>query len=203
MNKIFYRVLIIAGVVFICTAAALFGYSRMEDFIAGRHASGLMGQISLVSEPADGYDDVTDVTFSSEQVMLIPVSYEGMDFNTIGFISVPKIGIMLPVIDRVNDDLLKISVCWYSGEMSPHPERMILTAHNYRSHFGLIGSLVVGDEVVFRANSGVVYGYVVTGLMEIAGDDEVALDSGEWELTLLTCTRDRVRRVLVRCERVF
>ena len=198
MNKLVYQIMIISGAVFISVAVILYGYGLVDDFFAGRRAGNLTLQMpgaGDVYNPVEGEDAI----FAQIPVKVEPVTYKGLEFNIIGFISIPKLKIRLPVIDRVTDDLLKISVCWYGGEMKPEPVRMIFTAHNYRSHFGQIDRLVPGDEVFFQTNSGIIYTYQVLELIEIDEENQAGLDQGDWDLTLLTCTKDRVRRLLVRC----
>ncbi|MCL2718763.1 MAG: sortase [Lachnospiraceae bacterium] len=210
MSKLTYHILIISGFALIAIAVTLYGYGLIDDFFTGRRARNLFEQIgieageNLPTVPSltddldnEGYIDGADLALFPAEVT--SVSFNGLEFNIIGFVSIPKLKITLPIIDRCTDELLKISVCWYGGEMKPGPVRMILTAHNYRTHFGHINRLVPGDEVIFQTINGVIYNYRVTELTEIAEDDQEGLSSGEWDLTLLTCTKDRVRRILVRC----
>jgi len=196
MNQLVYKILFVLGAIFILIAAALYGYGLIEDFFAGRRTDILLEQIGIGerNELPSINEDITD-----EVSIPMAAMYDNLQFSIIGFISIPKIEIMLPVIDRVSDELLKISVCWYGGEMKPEPVRMILTAHNYRSHFGKINELVYDDVVIFKSYAGEIYYYRVTGLEEISADDLEGLVQNEWDLTLLTCTKDGNRRILARC----
>ena len=207
MSKVVYRVMVIAGAACIVAAVVLFAYNHIDEFLAGRRSDKLIEHLRIsepdvlppVAEEVYSLDETETAIFTPGQATVTAVTYNGLEFNVIGFLDIPKLNIMLPVIDRVSDELLKLSVCWYDGQKRPEPVRMILTAHNYRAHFGRINRLKMGDEVIFRADNGTVYSYRVTGIEEINGDDQEGLDRGDWDLTLLTCTRDRVRRILVRC----
>jgi len=114
-------------------------------------------------------------------------------------LEIPKINVKLPVISVCDDDALTISICWYMGEMNPAPVRMVFAGHNYKTHFGRIPTLAPGDGVYFQDHYGAQYNYKVTALTEIDGSDHAGLEAGEWDLTLLTCNKDRTRRILVRC----
>ena len=74
---------------------------------------------------------------------------------------------------------------------------------SWPSHFGQIKTLKPGDAVVFTDVDGNVYSYEVAELetLQPAAVDE--MKSGEWDLTLFTCTIGGQTRVTVRCDRVL
>ena len=134
-----------------------------------------------------------------ETDMEMPVkTVDGVDY--IGVIAVPSLSFELPVASEWSYERLKISPCRYSG--SVYSGDMVLCAHNYSSHFGQIKTLKPGDAVVFTDVDGNVYNYEVAELetLQPAAVDEIK--SGEWDLTLFTCTIGGQTRVTVRCDRV-
>lgn len=134
-----------------------------------------------------------------ETDMEMPVkTVDGVDY--IGVIAVPSLSLELPVASEWSYERLKISPCRYSG--SVYSGDMVLCAHNYSSHFGQIKTLKPGDAVVFTDVDGNVYNYDVAELetLQPAAVDEIK--SGEWDLTLFTCTIGGQTRVTVRCDRV-
>lgn len=135
-----------------------------------------------------------------ETDMEMPVkTVDGVDY--IGVIAVPSLSLELPVASEWSYERLKISPCRYSG--SVYSGDMVLCAHNYSSHFGQIKTLKPGDAVVFTDVDGNVYNYEVAELetLQPAAVDE--MKSGEWDLTLFTCTIGGQTRVTVRCDRVL
>lgn len=135
-----------------------------------------------------------------ETDMEMPVkTVDGVDY--IGVIAVPSLSLELPVASEWSYERLKISPCRYSG--SVYSGDMVLCAHNYSSHFGQIKTLKPGDAVVFTDVDGNVYNYEVAELetLQPAAVDEIK--SGEWDLTLFTCTIGGQTRVTVRCDRVL
>lgn len=126
--------------------------------------------------------------------------YIELDGNIyIGIISIPSIGIELPVINQWSYPSLKISPCRYKGAVAD--DNMIIAAHNYRSHFGRINELSGGEEIIFTDVAGNLYRYEVTFVDNIRGTDidTMEFDSSEnWDLTLFTCTLSGQSRVTVR-----
>ena len=135
-----------------------------------------------------------------ETDMEMPVkTVDGVDY--IGVIAIPSLSLELPVASEWSYERLKTSPCRYSG--SVYSGDMVLCAHNYSSHFGQIKTLKPGDAVVFTDVDGNVYNYEVAELetLQPAAVDE--MKSGEWDLTLFTCTIGGQTRVTVRCDRVL
>lgn len=135
-----------------------------------------------------------------ETDMEMPVkTVDGVDY--IGVIAVPLLSLELPVASEWSYERLKTSPCRYSG--SVYSGDMVLCAHNYSSHFGQIKTLKPGDAVVFTDVDGNVYNYEVAELetLQPAAVDE--MKSGEWDLTLFTCTIGGQTRVTVRCDRAL
>ncbi len=124
----------------------------------------------------------------------IPI--DGHDY--IGTIEIPALELSLPVMSEWSYPNLKLSPCRFEG--SAYLGDLIIAAHNYRSHFGGLKDLVVGDDVIFTDADGNVFRYQVTELETVGGNDLETLESGDWDLTLFTCTPARTTRVVVRCE---
>ena len=136
-----------------------------------------------------------------------PVTQEKLaeiDGNSyVGIISISDLGIRLPVMSEWSYENLKISPCRYSGRADNGS--LIIAAHNYSSHFGNINSLSVGNEMVFIAADGTEYRYEVIQIDTLDGTDVEGLlanDSGNWDMTLFTCTLSGQSRVCVRAEQI-
>ncbi|MBR3787936.1 MAG: sortase, partial [Firmicutes bacterium] len=77
---------------------------------------------------------------------------------------------------------------------------MIIAAQNYSSHFGRLKELSQGDIIVFSDLYGQVYEYCVKEMSTLDGTAVSDMKSGEWDLTLFTCTKGGKQRVTIRCE---
>ena len=102
----------------------------------------------------------------------------------------------LPVISEWNYPNLKIAPCRYGG--SAYLNNLIICGHNYRSHFGNLKHLTVGDLAFFTDTDGNVFTYKMVGQETLSKTSAEAMESGEWDLTLFTCTVGGKNRVTIR-----
>ena len=79
---------------------------------------------------------------------------------------------------------------------------MVICGHSYKSHFRYLYKLKQGDEVIFVDTKNNRYTYKVELVEELASTDIKEMIESDFDLTLYTCTRDGLRRVTVRCNRV-
>lgn len=119
-------------------------------------------------------------------------------YGFLGYITIPDIGIELPVMSEYVYENLKIAPCRYSG--SALTGDLIICAHNYGTHFGRINELNTGSLIYFTECSGKVREYEVVESDLIGGFDAATMSEGsdEWDLTLFTCTLGGTNRVTVR-----
>lgn len=117
-----------------------------------------------------------------------------------GRIVIEKLGVELPVYAEWNYKKLKKAPCRFKGGIDTND--MIIAAHNYRSHFGELKSLQMGDIIVFLDGADEVHQFTVTEIVLLDGSAVEDMTSGEWDFTLFTCTKGGKQRVTVRCEKV-
>lgn len=79
---------------------------------------------------------------------------------------------------------------------------VIIAGHNYSSHFACLKDLDVGDEIIFTDAEGREFSYMVSSQQLLDPMEIESLETGDWDLTLFTCTIGGKSRVCVRCERV-
>ena len=116
----------------------------------------------------------------------------------IGILRIPALELELPVLSGWSYPGLKIAPCRYSG--SAYTGDLILCAHNYSSHFGRLKSLRPGDEITFTDVDGNCFSYQVAELETLEPTAIEEMESGDWDLTLFTCTVGGKTRVTLRCE---
>lgn len=103
----------------------------------------------------------------------------------------------LAIISQWSDSLLKLAPCQYQG--SAYLDNMILAGHNYRAHFAGLKDIQIGDAVIFTDAEDSCFHYEVSGLEELPGTAICEMESGDWDLTLFTCTAGGSARFTVRC----
>ena len=122
-----------------------------------------------------------------------------LSYSVIGVLSIPRLGVRLPVIGECSDALLSISCTRLSGGYDPKPNRLVIAGHNISSHFKGIDTLEAGDQVAFTTIDGETYYYSMTEMSDIRGTDGAdVLAATGWDLTLLTCKTERTMRTMVR-----
>lgn len=117
----------------------------------------------------------------------------------VGVLRIPALGLELPVIGQWSYPNLKIAPCRYSG--TAYQGDLIICAHNYPAHFGNLKYLREGDGATFTDMDGNVFSYAVAEVETLRPTDMEAMESGDWDLTLFTCTIGGQTRVTVRLVR--
>ena len=115
----------------------------------------------------------------------------------IGVVEIPSLELSLPVMSDWSYPQLKKAPCRYVGSVYSHD--VVICGHNYDRHFGRLKELVPGDEVRFTDMDGNVLRYSVCAVEQLAKTAVEEMQTGDWDLTLFTCTKGGVMRVTVRC----
>lgn len=116
----------------------------------------------------------------------------------IGILSIPYLKLEYPVISTWNYTLLESAPCRFVGSL--YSRDLIICAHNYTGTFGKIGTLPIGTEFTFTDMAGNVFTYEVTEIRNLHPDAIDEMMSGDWDLTLFTCTKGAKWRITVRCK---
>lgn len=139
----------------------------------------------------------TDVQETTEVPQDPVVELDGRWYT--GIVSIPSLGIELPVLQDWSYPNLRQAPCRYRGAAAAGD--LVIAAHNYQSHFGKLNDLASGEQILFTDVHGKVYVYEVLQTEMISGHDVDAMLDGseeEWDLTLFTCTLSGQSRVSVR-----
>lgn len=116
----------------------------------------------------------------------------------IGTLSIPSLGLKVPVQRNWSYENLSVSPCRYSG--SAYAGNLAIIAHTY--HFGKLSSLALDATVTFTDMENNVFRYVVREKNTISPNDANEIAHSGYDLTLVTCTLSGTKRVAVYCERV-
>lgn len=116
----------------------------------------------------------------------------------IGTLSIPSLGLKVPVQRNWSYENLSVSPCRYSG--SAYADNLAIIAHTY--HFGKLSSLALDATVTFTDMENNLFRYVVREKNTISPNDANEIAHSGYDLTLVTCTLSGTKRVAVYCERV-
>lgn len=117
----------------------------------------------------------------------------------IGTLSIPSLGLDLPVQRNWSYPNLSVSPCRYSG--SAYSGEFVIIAHTYEKHFGKLNGLSIGATVSFTDMDGNVFRYVVREKETLSPTDANDLAHSGYDLTLATCTLSGTKRLVVHCDR--
>lgn len=187
----------ILGAVLVFSALALFVWNQWESRQASIFSERLLEQVLeyLQDNDADG----KPISLNPYDTAMTEVEIDGYAY--IGYLSIPSIGLELPVMSEWDYDRLKLAVCRYTG--STKSDDLVIAGHNYNTgHFGALKNLSIGDNVFFTDMDGVVSVYEVAALEVLLPENVEEMTAGEYDLTLFTCTYTVQSRLAVRCERV-
>lgn len=184
---------IAVGLALIIGALSLIIYNKYDEKRAGADAEVVLSELD--ERLRDKSPDLQPAYEADNEIQMPVTVIDGYEY--IGKIYFPTLGITLPVISGTGDKRLKKAPCRYSG--SVYTDDMIIGGHNYITHFGRINRLRYGDEVVFTDIDKNEFRYTVIGTETINGSDADSLLSGDWDLSLFTCTMSGRSRITVRC----
>jgi sortase A len=198
-------VLMTAGICLILAAFALTGYNYWDSSRAGRESGEILAelekQIPEKDENAEknkngGIQNMSTSSFTPDPDVEMPViKIKGHMY--IGTLKIPSLNLKLPIMNEWSYPNLRIAPCRYHG--SAYKSNMVIAAHNYNTHFGRIKQLAVGDAVIFTDADGNKFSYHVADMEILQPQSVDEMKSGDWDLTLFTCTIGGRTRVTVRC----
>ena len=199
------RLCMVLGALLILAAAALLAYNKWDASRADKASQEVLGELeqtlnAAIEEKAKSDTVALQPELDPTQVMTV-TELNGWDY--IGYLSIPSIGLELPVMSEWSYAGLKVAPGRYSG--STYADNMVVCAHNYAKHFSPIKWLALGSEVYFTDMDGQRWSYEVSNVETIQPTDIdkmiTASDEDAWDLTLFTCTTGGRARCAVRCTR--
>lgn len=202
----------ILGAALILGALSLFIYNQAEAEMAKQKTMELLPQLidEIENKKEAAAETGQTVSEFSENLgvpieLLDPSLFEMTEVEIkgeayIGYLSIPSLELELPVMADWSYKRLRSAPCRYAG--SVRGEDLVIMAHNYAGHFGRLSALSEGDSVLFTDVDGVLTQYEVVGLDVLNHYAVEEMTSGDFDLTLFTCTYGGKSRVTVYCDRV-
>ena len=186
------------GLLLIAAALCLTAYNIWDEGHAAAAADSAVRQLDAEireAEEAAPPEALPDYVAAPEMEMPT-VEIDGHTY--IGRLSIPALELSLPVMSDWSYSHLKLSPCRYSG--STYLDNLVIAGHNYRSHFASLPQLQPGDTVTFTDMDGNVFSYAVSSLETLSPYAISDMTSGDWDLTLFTCTVGGQSRLAIRCD---
>ena len=126
----------------------------------------------------------------------------GMDYSTIGQISIPSINVNYPILTDWSDALLKVAPCKFWGPNPNEVGNLCIIGHNYLNSkfFSKVPTLQNGDQILITDLSGRTVAYQVFNKFTVEPTDTSCTGqntNGKKEITVITCSENMKERVIV------
>lgn len=151
----------------------------------------------LAAESKNSKHYVPDYVLAPDMSMPVE-TIDGVSY--IGTVDIPSLNIHLPVQSELDDSRMRKTPCRMEGTV--YNRDIIIGAHCFKIHFGYINRLEAGDTVTFTDIEGNQFDYSVLYSEELLPNQLDQLKSGDWDMTLFTCTVGGRSRIVVRLELV-
>lgn len=204
------RIWINTGLLLLAAALFLWAYNGQESRRAGDSAQQVITELtqSLTRQPpteAGADPERSDAPAVKLPEYLLDAQREMPEKTVngrayIGVLSIPSLNLELPVLSQWSYPNLKDAPCRYSGSL--YQNDLIICAHNYASHFGRLKTLQPGDTLLFTDMDDQVVSFQMVEQETLDPYDQEAMTTGDWDLTLFTCTPGGQTRVTVRFQRL-
>jgi len=202
LNKI-GLLLVIIGSFIIMASKALWLRNYFEERAAAEYSERITAEfITWVYNPIEiainrEFDSSVSNDVQSEDDNFIVI--EGAMY--IGVISIPTLGLSLPINRTWSNSALRNTPCRYSGNI--HENSLVIGAHNYAKHFRNIYNLLNGDQIIFLCAEGIEHLFEVVSMETVHPSNRDSVIYSDYDLTMFTCTFDGQARIVVRCVRTI
>lgn len=205
MRRVFGVICMSLGAALLIGALSLFLWNRNEADQAEQASMAVIPLLNIAIEEREEQrktstpiiQPLTPVELlTPEEKQMTEVEIDGHSY--IGYLSIPSQGRDLPVMSQWDYSKLKIAPCRFSG--TTLEENLVLIAHNYFSHFGVLHQIQLGDEVFFTDMDGTVIAYQVVAIDVVPPSAVEEVTAGDFDLALVTCTYGGKTRLVVYCD---
>lgn len=198
MRKSIGIVCMTVGILLLICALTLLIWNNVESSKAEQSSIEVVSQlkdaITDSEKQSENSSDVSDTPTKERQTTEIEIDR----YDYIGYLSIPALGLELPVMSSWDYQRLKVSPCRYSGNITD--KNLVVIAHNYSGHFGNLDQLQFEDEVLFTDVTGEVTAYQVACVDVVSPSSAEEVVSGDFDLALVTCTYGGKTRFVVYCD---
>lgn len=196
----------VLGILCMSLSVLLFWQNQQEQAEAQKSQQTILPQlVQSINSAVEAHNDQVLPTaaafapqFQTAPREMTVTQIDGHDY--VGFLSIPALNLELSIMSDWSYSQLQISPCRYSGNV--HADDLVISAHNYWSHFGQLKNLKPGDSVQLTDMDGNRHSYLVAAMDILDPYAVEEMTAGDYDLTLFTCTYGGQNRVTIRCDRV-
>lgn len=223
-KKKFFKFEFFLSIFLVCLLSSYYIYAEYDRNKSEQVSKEILANIQF-EEPEEKLERVVVIlnsAFESEQELAVEVdetddtqtpaiqmitAQDGTNYYTIGRITIPKISVDYPILSETTEELLKKSPCKFWGADPNQVGNFCIVGHNYRNKlfFSKVPTLEMGDIIEITDLSNKTLQYSVYDKFEIEPDNTECtsqLTNGRKEITVITCTNDGKKRVVVKAKEI-
>lgn len=146
-------------------------------------------------------------TVKKDNTIYLNSNSKGQKYRVAGQIHIPKIDVNYPIVYETSDEYLKIAPTKLFGPDVNQPGNVCIVGHNYKNEqfFSRLSELENNDKINLLDNKGKRVSYLVYDKYEVSETDLSCTNqntNGEIEATLITCTKKKDKRLVVKCRAI-
>lgn len=143
----------------------------------------------------------------TDNTVYMNVNSKGQKYRVAGQINIPKIGVNYPIVYETSEEYLKIAPTKLAGPDINELGNVCIVGHNYKNQqfFSRLSELENNDKIDLLDNKGKRVSYFVYDKYEVPETDLSCTNqntNGEMEATLITCTKKKSNRLVVKCRAI-
>lgn len=168
-------------------------------------------QLIEPSEPNIKSIEITNELNTMEEQKIEIEEYKNMPMEVkghkvLGKIKIPKIDLEAYILSETNKKALNVSATKLYGPKINQVGNFCIAGHNYNKMFGKIKNLEIKDNIILTDTYDNSVTYEVYDIFQTSPKDVTCLNQntqGDRELTLITCTKGAIKRVIVKAVEVY
>lgn len=193
-NKIYNIILIILGIVLL-VVITLIAIKYGKNQINEKKLHSVVDEVKTQIEQVGNNEDLKQVQ----------VKYK--DYNVVGIISIPKIGMEYPILDTTNEKTMKVAITKFWGNDVNELGNFTMAGHNNKdgTMFGKTKRLNIGDKIEMTDLTGKTIEYEIFDQYLIDPNDVSCVKSvkeNTREVTLITCANGRSNRLITKAREI-
>ena len=204
MNKTDIRIIYILLLIIIISAGILiYKTNKVPKYDEELYTAVYQEYEEIISNEND--NTIEEKETEEDNTIYVYTNGRGITYMVAATISIPKIRYNAPIITETSEELLKIAPTKLFGPEEPNTVgNFCIVGHNYKDDrfFSNLKELEIGDLVYLSDRKNNKMKYKVYDKYEIHETNLECTNqdtNGKIELTLITCTNSRNKRLVVKC----
>lgn len=205
MNKTDIRIIYILLLIIIVSAGILiFKTNKAPKYDEELYDAVYKEYEEIISNANNSTSEEKEIKVEKDNTIYVYTNGRGVSYMVTATISIPKIKYNAPIITETTEELLKISPTKLFGPEPNTVGNFCIVGHNYKDDrfFSNLKELEIGDLVYLSDRKNNKLTYKVYDKYEVHETNLECTNQntdGKVELTLITCTNSKNKRLVVKC----